>query len=187
MLIIIKSNNNDNTQEVLNVMPHNEIKIAEAWMGSYMTKEMQSLSYAPVTKNTKYVSYMITEQLVNDSLEMTLMKRYKRIHTGYIYNSGEWIEESLFTLQYLLFTPKNEQSKTKEWQELNTDINKSVLSQLDRDNLHYVLNQLDHNIKSMTPEISIHFTDMLAQILRNNYKELYRTVIRRFKKGASAK
>lgn len=181
-MIIITENTND-TQRVLNVMHHTEIKIAEAWMGSYVSRQMASLGEEPTPKDMKYVSYFINEDLKDNRIEMTLVKRYKQIHTGYIYNSGEWVEDILFTLKYMTYDLPVDATKTQSWQELNTEINKAVMSQLDRDNLYYVLGQVDSRLKLAMPDVSIHFTDVLSQTLRTSYKDLFRSILRRMKRA----
>lgn len=184
MIVIIEISDNQN-ERIINVMPHNQPTVAEMWIANYLTDKMESMGYAPVEKNTKYVSYYVSsgaDSTESNYNQMSLIKRYKRIHPGYIYNSGEWTQETLLTVRYIMHTPQNDVSKTREWQELNDDINKSVLCQLDRDNLYYVIGEVDAKLKVMSPELSCHFTDALSQTLRSSYKDLYKTIIRRMKR-----
>jgi hypothetical protein len=191
-MIVIIEFSSSGTERVLNVMPHDQPTIAEMWIANYLTEKMASMSYAPAEKNQKYVSYYVSSGVDTlDSTEptgsamynqMSLIKRYKRIHPGYIYNTGEWTLETVLSVKYIMYSPQNDTAKTRDWQELNDEINKSVLCQLDRDNLYYVIGEIDDKLKLMCPQLSCHFTEALAQTLRASYKDIYKTTIRRMKR-----
>lgn len=82
------------SKSVINVMFGKDIEIARDWVYNYLIKYIDTLDH---NKNT--LGYKIKENLGNNSYD--LIYEYKKIETGYIYNSSKVKFKTIMTVTIL--------------------------------------------------------------------------------------
>ena len=167
--------------QVINVIYGDSVSLVEKWISDYLITEVESLHMCPLSKDTKMVSYQIEQNSSRN--EWKLMKQYKKIHPGYVYNTSEKIKEQLSSVRYMEYnstaTPSTE---TPLWNNLNEEINLRVIKQLDKDSLFQVFTDIQDKIKSKQTWTSSEYTGVVSEVVRNFKKELYSNIAKKLKR-----
>ena len=74
-----------------------------------------------------------------------LLKKYKRVNRGYIYNSSERIIDVLYSISILEFDSEKQTSPLKTsdmYKSVNIEINNRILKSLDKDNILCIFNTI---------------------------------------------
>jgi hypothetical protein len=147
----------------------------------YLVNQMESLHYCPNPKDTKYVSYAVK----NEGNVYRLVKRYKQVYRGYVYNSSERTETILCTVRYLEFDGDNipfDGISSNLWNDLNTEINHRVLKEMDRDSLYQLFGDLQSRLKCKSNWTTPEFTSLLSETLKSFHKELFSNIAKRMRR-----
>lgn len=180
MFIILKQSPSEN-DEILNVFYCDELTLIRNWVKDYINNDIVSYRYIPVQKYTKYVSY----ELNDGDNHFQLLRKYKRIHPGYVYNSSELITEVIYTITILEFDsnkPVRNLESSEMWRNINSEINNRVLKQLDKDSLFQVFCTVQEKISKKRDWNRTEFIGVLSETLRNFRKELYSSIAKRLKR-----
>lgn len=184
MQILIKKDLKSGTETVLNIFYGENNSFIDNWINEYLKQEIDSLNLQPYNKNIKPKS--IEYSIKTSDNEIHLIKKYKTILKGYIYNSSEKIEETLFSFRYLHFDGintllENTQNQTL-WNGINSEISHRVLKQLDKDSLYNINLKFEAAIKTKEHWTSTELVMLKNELTKSYKKELYSSVVKKMKK-----
>lgn len=183
MHVILRSDKKE--QQVINLIYGDNIYITKAWVLEYLNNEKESLTMCPnEDKYISHISYKIEEINYN---AWELIKLYKRVNKGYIYNTSERLQEHIFTVKIMEFNG-NQESKVGDiqvnniWRDLNNEINNRVLKQLDKESLYQVMIKIQEqvNIKSIWNRNE--YTSLISETIKDFKKELYSNIVKKLKR-----
>lgn len=184
MQIILKKDLKSDSEEVLNVFYGENDSFIENWINVYLEQEMESLKMSPLDKNVKPDSMNFFVE-IKDGVYY-LVKTFKVILKGYIYNSSEKVSEKLFSVRCLQFDniqPMLEKVESQPlWNGINSEIYNRVLKQVDRDSLYKINMNFDAAVKTKETWTSTELVMLKTEITKNYKKELYSSVVKKMKK-----
>jgi hypothetical protein len=184
MFIILskKEVNGIGCDEVINVIYGENESIAKQWITEHLVGEIERLSIEPKASDsdTKNVSYIVTD----DSDTSTLIRKYKKVNRGYVYNTSEKVDEVVCSVRYLEFQGKAlaTEGVSGMWSDLNVEINNRVLKQLDKDSLFQVMNHIQQSVYAKSTWNKHEFTGMVSETIKDFKKELYSNVAKKMKR-----
>lgn len=171
MFIVLKKQSG-NSDEVLNMF-YGETETGVAiFIKEYINEDIEKLKLQPNLSTEKYVEY----EIENNKNITNLIKSYKKIHKGYIYNSSERIKETLYTLEVLEYDcnkslPTNIPSNNL-WLNLNDEINNRVLKQLDKESLYQIFVKIQAAIKTKQDWNKVEYINLINEVIKN-FKKNY--------------
>lgn len=181
MFIIIKQC--DSNSEVLDIFYCDNITLIRNWIKEYINIDIVSYSYTPIEKNIRDIEYEIKDN--QDSFE--LLKKYKSINKGYIYNSSEYITESIYSIRIYNFD-KNKNTKdyninlgSNMWGDINKEINNRVLKQLEKDCLLEIFNTIQEKINTRISWNNTEFINLISETIKHFKTNLYKSISKRIK------
>jgi predicted DNA binding protein len=183
MYIIIKTV--DNKDQVLNILYGTDSTPVSAWVLEYLEQQVQSLKLTPISENIKNISYNVKNI---DGFNFELIKNYKKVNRGYVYNSSEKLNETLQKIKILQYNETHIESLnsvqfgTDLWANLNEEINNRVIKQLDKDTMFQVFQKIQNTIKRKRNWTNIEFTALVVDIVRDFKKELYSSIAKKMKR-----
>lgn len=185
MQIILKKDLKSDSEDVLNVLYGENDSFIESWINTYMEQEIDNLKMSPCDKNIKQdsIDYFVE---INDGVYY-LVKTYKVILKGYIYNSSsEKITDKLFSVKCLQFDniqPMLSKIDSQPlWNGINLEIYNRVLKQTDKDSLYRINMNFDAAIKTKDTWTSTELVMLKNEVTKNYKKELYSSVVKKMKK-----
>lgn len=181
MFIIIKQCYSNS--EVLDIFYCDNITLIRNWIKEYINIDIVSYSYTPIEKNIRDIEYEIKDN--QDSFE--LLKKYKSINKGYIYNSSEYITESIYSIRIYNFD-KNKNTKdyninlgSNMWGDINKEINNRVLKQLEKDCLLEIFNTIQEKINTRISWNNTEFINLISETIKHFKTNLYKSISKRIK------
>jgi hypothetical protein len=184
MQIIIKKNLISNTEEILNILYGENDSYVESWINSYFEQEIESLKLAPCEENIKSdtLDYFIE---IEDNIYY-LVKKYKVILKGYIYNSSEKISNKIFSIRCLSYNNidplLNKVNSQPMWNSINSEVTRRIMRQVDKDTLYQINMKFDGAIKTKETWNSTELVMLNNEITRTHKKELYSSIVKKMKK-----
>lgn len=94
-IILLEKNGNKN---INNIMYGNDIEVVQKWVYNFLIKQIEEMEMLSL-KNT--LGYKITED--DKKREYKIIREYKEVNKGYIYNSYETKYNTLLTVVILEF------------------------------------------------------------------------------------
>lgn len=183
MHIILKKINEKH--EVLNVFYGNDNTVINNWIKDYINDDIESLKIIPLNKDIRAVSY----ETIEDQNKIELIRQFKKVNKGYIYNSSERLTETIYTITTLEYDGinkfNNEQYTLKDnskWADINNEINNRVLKQLDKESLYQILNKIQTSIKVKSNWNYTEYTSLVSEILKTFKKDVYSSLAKRLKR-----
>ena len=179
MFIILKKR--FDTDEILNVFYGQDETLVRKWIKNYIEEEIESLNLSPVSEGIKNVTYTIDDSEKN----IKLIKKYKKVNKGYIYNSSEKLDEVMYTIITMEYSGNTEfygLNANEPWNNINNEINNRVLKQLDKDSLYQVLLTLQTKINTKESWNKIEYTNLISETIKSFKKELYISVAKKLKR-----
>ena len=184
MQIIIKQDFISNTEDVINIFYGENTEYVENWINTYFEQEMESLKMMPCEGNIKYDSLDYFVEMENNMYY--LVKKYKHVLKGYIYNTSEKISEKLYSIRCLTFDNVNvvldKVNKDSLWNGINSEITHRVMRQVDQDSLYRINLNFEAAIKTKDNWNSTELIMMRNEITKNYKKELYSSIVKKMKK-----
>ena len=115
-----------------------------------------------------------------------LVKKYKHVLKGYIYNTSEKISEKLYSIRCLTFDNVNvvldKVNKDSLWNGIYSEITHRVMRQVDQDSLYRINLNFEAAIKTKDNWNSTELIMMRNEITKNYKKELYSSIVKKMKK-----
>jgi preprotein translocase subunit SecD len=180
-MFIISKQTPSESDEIIRVFYCNDITTIRNWVKNYIEQDITSYSYSPNEENTKYVTY----ELNDGENSFQLLKKYKRVYKGYVYNSSERTTEIIYSISILEYNDTKDQCDLNASNMLNNiqnEINNRVLKQLDKDALLQVLTTIENRVHSKPLWNRTEFTGVVTDTLKYFKKELYSSVAKRMRR-----
>lgn len=125
-----------------------------------------------------------------------LVRKYQVIVKGYIFNTPKQITEQILSVRYIKFIEENHLLKTlsnhiklKElhglYPEITSNINHKVLNQVDKDSLYEIYCAFEGAIRTKQTWNTSELIILQDKITRDFKRDLYSTVLKKFKKIAN--
>lgn len=172
---------NKTATQVLNIFYTDDNTVVRQWINEYLFAEMESLLMCPASKDTKNASMKIEELEGN---MYCLVKQFKKISRGYVYNSSEKLKETICTVRCLEFDGKTNLPFTTSqlYTDVNTEVNNRVLKQLDQASLYQVVQSLHSRLSTKKHWSNSEYTVTLSAILKDFRKEMYNSITKKLKR-----
>lgn len=173
------------SDEILNIFYSNDITPIRNWVKEYINEDIESYRYTPNKQNIKNVFYELNDGYIT----LQLLKRYKKVYKGYVYNSSEKLTDLIYSINILEYNPNhiNNLETSDMWKNINQEVNNRVLKQLDKDTLLQVLYKIQQRIDTKPNWTKTEFTGLISETLKNFRKELYSSVAKRMKRFGKRK
>lgn len=178
-------------EKVLNIIYGEDIEYIIDWINIYCINEIENLVMSPSLSNVFSINYIVER----DENLFKLIKKYKQLKKGYIYNNYKDISEVIFTIKYNYFDEQSEnESVLNKIAKLYLQDNHTELSFIQKETCHRIMKNLN---KDELFEVIINFESALTtkniwnnkelQLLQNetikNYKKtMYNNISRKVKK-----
>jgi len=183
MFIIVKHNNHfpSENDEVLNIFYTVDLTCIRDWIKEYINQDIISYSYSPIEEDLKYLTYELNDGEHN----FQLLKKYKRISRGYIYNSSERITDVLYSISILEFDSEKKTTPLQGshmWKSVNVEINNRILKSLDKDSILTIFNVVQDKIHSKNNWNKTEFISVVSDTLREYKGAMYKSISKRLKR-----
>jgi hypothetical protein len=160
--------------EICNVIYGNELDTIN-WITEYITNQIKIFTNEKLSDDIKNVSYSVTD----DKNVYTLSKTVKSTSRGYVYNSTKKKTIKIFEIKYLSFDYIISDESNVFSDDINSEINKRVLKNLDRDALFQIFCILQKIIKDSRIISFTHYNKVLTDLLRTFKKEQYTSIVKK--------
>jgi hypothetical protein len=180
-MFIISKQTPSESDEIIRVFYCNDLTTIRQWVKNYIEQDILSYNYCPNEENIKYVTY----ELNDGENSFQLLKKYKRVYKGYVYNSSERTTDIIYNISILEFDDNYNQCDLNASNMLNdiqNEINNRVLKQLDKDALLQVLKTIENRVYSKSSWNRTEFTGVISDTLKSFKKELYSSVAKRMRR-----
>ena len=188
MYIVLKTAPSDN-DEIVNVFYCEDLTVIRNWVRQYIETDIKSLEFCPVTQGLKNITYELNDACKN----IELIRKYKRVSKGYIYNSSERIVDVIYSISILEFDSDKCNDKCNDkcvtglvssnnWENFNNEINKHVLRQLDKQSLFQVIMKLQQRINTKTHWNKTEYIGLVTETVKNFKKHLYSSITKKMKR-----
>jgi hypothetical protein len=184
MQIIIKKDLLSNFEKVINIFYGENDSYIENWINTYFDEEINRLKMTPCKGNINYetLDYFVE---IKDNIYY-LIKKYKVILRGYIYNSSEKVSDKLFSIHCLSYnnidTPLTQTHTQPLWNAINSEVTHRVMKQVDKDTLYQMNMKFQGAIKTKDMWNSTELVMLQNEITRTHKKELYSSIVKKMKK-----
>lgn len=184
MQIIIKKDLLSNTEEVVNVFYGENDTYIENWINAYFDQEIDGLKMSPCEGDIKpdSLDYFVE---IKDNIYY-LIKKYKMVLKGYIYNSSEKVSQTLFSIRCLYYNNidslLNKVQSQPLWNGINSEVTHRVMRQVDKDTLYQINMKFEGAIKTRENWSSTELVMLQNEITRTHKKELYSSIVKKMKK-----
>ena len=184
MKVIIKIDLVSKIEKVINVFyGENDVYINE-WIKDYFNQEMCIMrveSMESMDKNVSDIDYYIETE---DSL-FYLIKKYKLLSRGYVYNKSGIICDKIQSIKIMDFdgmVNNVEISGSNLWNGINNEINHRVMRNIDHDSLFQLNIKLEDALKTKDTWRSTELVMLQNEVIKVHKKELYSSILKKVKK-----
>jgi hypothetical protein len=169
--------------KIINVLFENDVDKIEEYITKILKDKIKRLCIEDVSS-----IYTIK----SNEREFQIIKEFTKVKKGYVYNSHSQVSEVVVGIKYysdegcdMLMNADNCGSNLTN--DLNGEINKRVLRQLDKDSLYQVFVRVMNCIKTKDSFTKHEFTMIISEIVHNFKKDLYSTIAKRMRRYGSKK
>lgn len=192
MQIIIRHDFATNTENILNILYGEDLEYTQKWINTYINNEIESLKMTP--NNNPLIKIDTIIYIVENNV---VVKNYKKIKEGYIYNATQKYSDKLFSIRFLNFDESVSQingeesflsniSKNIEINALKEsivcEINHRVLKQLDQPSLYQIFLKFEAAIKTKAHWSSTELINLESESIKSFKKQLYSNIAKRLKR-----
>jgi len=186
-IILKQSSKEGENDEILNMFYCSNQTIIRNWIKEFIRNDIITRK-----ENDKQINDKInlTYEINDAETNFQLIKLYKKISKGYIYNSSEKLSEIIYKISILEFenlslsTPALNNEK---WSDINNEINNRVLKQLDQNSLYQIIIELESKIRTKSTWNRTEYVGLVSETIQKFKKSLYSTVAKRMKRFGKAK
>lgn len=176
MYIIFKNDHLLDKKSVISVLYDFQY---ERWIKNYLNNEKNFLEN--IDDEEYNIEYIIGNR--------ELIKSETIIKKGYLYNNKITRETKIFSLEVYAFDANDVESNynnldenTRLWENINSEINKRILKNMDKESLYQVFIKINENMKLKQNWTNYEYVNLLNEILKNFKKELYSSVAKKLKR-----
>jgi hypothetical protein len=154
----------------------------ERWINNYLNNEKNYLENCGKTETdseTRNIEYTVNNR--------ELIQTETIVKKGYLYNNIITKETKILSLEVYTFDANDVESNynnesTRLWENINSEINKRILKNMDKESLYQVFMKINENMKLKQNWSNYEYINMLNEILKNFKKELYSSVAKKLKR-----
>lgn len=168
-------------EKVLNILYTDDSSDIRKYIMDYLKEKTNSLLMTPIENGIKKLEYSIEEK----DERYTLIKSYKKVLPGYVYNTSTKIREIIIEIRSISYdggVEYNPKAYDALYTEINGEINKRVLKQLDQESLYQIITKIQENINIKNEWTKKEYTSMTNEIIKNFKKELYSSIAKKLKR-----
>lgn len=180
MKIIIKTDLVSKTEKIINVFYGENDVYIEQWIKDYFNQEMCTIVEL-MDKKVSDINYNVEE---NDSV-FYLIKKYKLLLKGYIYNKSETVCEKIQSIKIMDFDGMANNVDilgSGLWKGINSEINHRVMRNIDHASLFQVNMKLEDAVKTKEKWSSTELIMLQTEVIKVHKKELYSSILKKVKK-----
>ena len=184
-IILKQSSIEGENDEILNMFYCSNQTIIRNWIKEFIRNDIITRK-----ENDKQINDKInlTYEINDAETNFQLIKLYKKISKGYIYNSSEKLSEIIYKISVLEFDECSTPALNNEkWSDINNEINNRVLKQLDQDSLYQIIIELESKIRTKSTWNRTEYVSLVSETIQKFKKSLYSTVAKRMKRFGKAK
>jgi hypothetical protein len=195
-IILKQSSIEGENDEILNMFYCSNQTIIRNWIKEFIRNDIITRKENDKQINDK-INLTFTEDFdkrqgtyeINDAeTNFQLIKLYKKISKGYIYNSSEKLSEIIYKISVLEFDECSTPALNNEkWSDINNEINNRVLKQLDQNSLYQIIIELESKIRTKSTWNRTEYVGLVSETIQKFKKSLYSTVAKRMKRFGKAK
>ena len=184
MQIIVKKDLLSNSEDVLNIFYGDNDAYIESWINEYFEQEIECLKMIPYKEGIKFGSLDFFVEIKDDVYY--LMKKYKVMLKGYLYNSSEKVEEKLFSVRCLKYDNidpfLNKIESQSLWNNINSEVTHRVMKRVDKDTLYKLNMKFESAIKTKNVWSSTELIMLQNELVHTYKQDLYNSVVKKMKK-----
>jgi hypothetical protein len=177
MKIVIKTNVDCKIEDVINIFYGENESYINEWIVKYFEQEILRL-----TNENGDADFFVE---LSESI-FYLVKKYKKVSKGYIYNSTEKIDEKIQSIRLLDFDSSKQlainASTNNLWNDINNEINHRIMKQIDHESLYQINMKFEGAIKTKNNWNSTELVMLQNEITKQHKKELYSSIVKKVKK-----
>ncbi len=184
-IILKQSSIEGENDEILNMFYCSNQTIIRNWIKEFIRNDIITRK-----ENEKQINDKInlTYEINDAETNFQLIKLYKKISKGYIYNSSEKLSEIIYKISILEFDKCSTPALNNEkWSDINNEINNRVLKQLDQNSLYQIIIELESKIRTKSTWNRTEYVGLVSETIQKFKKSLYSTVAKRMKRFGKAK
>jgi hypothetical protein len=192
MYIILKQSSREGeNDEILNMFYCSNQTIIRNWIKECIRNDI-------ITRKENDKCQDVTYEINDAETNFQLIKLYKKISKGYIYNSSEKLSEIIYKISILEFD-NNLKTFTEDfdkrqgaalnnekWSDINNEINNRVLKQLDQNSLYQIMIELESKIRTKSTWNRTEYVGLVSETIQKFKKSLYSTIAKRMKRFGKA-
>lgn len=197
MYIILKQSSREGeNDEILNMFYCSNQTIIRNWVKEFIRNDIitrkendkQINDKIILTDTEDFYKRQGTYEINDAETNFQLIKLYKKISKGYIYNSSEKLSEIIYKISILEFDDNLISALNNEkWSDINNEINNRVLKQLDQNSLYQIIIELESKIRTKSTWNRTEYVGLVSETIQKFKKSLYSTVAKRMKRFGKAK
>jgi len=182
-IILKQSSTVGENDQILNLFYCLDQTLLRNWIKDWIRKDIENRKENETRKD-------ITYEINDGDKNFQLIKRYKKIHKGYIYNSSEKLSEIVYKISVLEFDDNLSIATpilNEKWSDINNEINNRVLKRLDKNSLYQIIIELQSKIKTKDTWNRTEYVSLVSETIQNFKKNLYSTIAKRMKRFGKTK
>lgn len=191
MHIILKQSS-EGENEILNMFYcPNQILVrnwVKEWIANDIAKRTEIEQNCETKKQTDVKS--ITYEINDGDTNFQLIRKYKKLYKGYIYNSSEKLAQVIYKI-YILDFDENVSVPAfvndEKWADINNEINNRVLKRLDKNSLYQIIIELESKMKIKSSWNRTEYVGLVSETIQNFKKALYSSIAKRMHRFGKAK
>ena len=183
-IILKQSSREGENDEILNMFYCSNQTIIRNWIKEFIRNDIINRK-----ENDKHQD--LTYEINDAETNFQLIKLYKKISKGYIYNSSDKLSEIIYKISILEFDDNLSVStpalNNEKWSDINNEINNRVLKQLDQNSLYQIIIELESKIRTKSTWNRTEYVGLVSETIQKFKKSLYSTIAKRMKRFGKAK
>lgn len=192
MYIILKQSSREGENDkILNMFYGSNQTIIRNWIKDYIRNDI-------ITRKENDKCQDVTYEINDAETNFQLIKLYKKISKGYIYNSTAKLSEIIYKISILefdnnlkTFTEDFDKGQgtalnNEKWADINNEINNRVLKQLDQNSLYQIIMEIESKIRTKSTWNRTEYVGLVSETIQKFKKSLYSTIAKRMKRFGKA-
>lgn len=179
MYVIIKTDIKQQSDEILNIIYGEDHLYVEDMISKYYDNLIDNLNSVPKNGDINTCDYFV--EIENG--EYTLIKKYTTISKGYLYNN---VSSMIYEKMYLIKVKDYQETgmcinlnKSDLWLGINSEINRRIIKQLDKESLYQIHNIFENIIKTKENWSRTELTMLQNKIVKDFKKELFSSIVKK--------
>lgn len=189
-IILKQSSREGENDQILNMFYCPNQTIIRSWVKNWIKTDIDARKELNAKKEQEEDKKQDITYEINDAeTNFQLIKKYKKIYKGYIYNLSEKVSEIVYKISILEFDDNlsTKTLKNEKWSDINNEINNRVLKRLDKNSLYQIIIELESKIRTKSTWNRTEYVGLVSETIKNFKKSLYSTIAKRMKRFGKSK